>query len=75
MIDAADKALADKDKALQLKDLALQDCAGKNANLQSTVDVDTKKLSSIFENPYAMILLGLIVGGAGTAFIEGRARK
>jgi len=75
VIEAADRAISAKDKALQLKDLALQDCASKNANLQIKSDQDDKKLSSIWSNPYAMILLGLVSGGVGTGVIVWRTKK
>jgi hypothetical protein len=72
---AADKALAEKNKALKLKDLALQDCASKNETLQVQKDQDDKKLDSIWSNPFAMILLGLVAGSAGTGIIVWKAKK
>lgn len=75
VIDAANKALSDKDRALQLKDLAIKDCGDKNAGLQTTVDQDNKKLSSIWANPYAMILLGAFAGAVGFFVIDQKVRK
>ena len=62
VIQKADKALADKDKQIEIRDLRLKDAEVQTAKLSSDLKETQDKLSSIWRNPWFYFGVGVITG-------------
>lgn len=62
VINAANKALDDKGKALDLANLAIDQCKHSNGDLQGKVDQTNDELSKWYRQPIVMFLFGAAAG-------------
>lgn len=58
VIAKCDKALGDKDKALELSNLAITDCSKKLGVASQTIQDRDEALKAWYHNPFIMAILG-----------------
>jgi hypothetical protein len=62
VIGACDRALAAKNNALSLSDLAIKDCKKQNGELHQKNESLLESASSWYHNPFIVGILGIAVG-------------
>lgn len=62
VIEACDKAIADKNRALELGDLTLTSCKAHSSDLITEVEDLRDSASSWYHNPFVTIGLGILGG-------------
>lgn len=62
-LDACDKAISDKNKSLELADIALTHCRVHSSETEYQLDEAKNKLGAWYHDPFVVGVLGLI-GGA-----------
>lgn len=65
VIEKADKAIEEKNKQLELADLAIKDCLKHGTTVQLENNKLREENSSIWRNPFFMVLLGVTAATAG----------
>lgn len=70
VIQKCDKALADKNKELELADLAIQRCNEVNGHLKHELEDTKDERDAWYRNPLVMGLFGVIVGGVAVGVLN-----
>lgn len=72
VIDAAKATIAARDTLINEQNVAISDLQSSLSHTRSDLDSSNSRLNAWYANPIIMIGLGILVGGAGVLYIEGR---
>ena len=69
IIKACDETIAEKNKTIELKDLAVRNCLEHGINVQYQLNEAKDELKSWYRNPLIIIPLGIIGGIAASHYL------
>lgn len=70
IISACDKALAERDKEIDLSGQTIKGLQGQNATLIKNNDSLRGSMGAWYRNPFVTVILGVAVGGIGYSLLK-----
>lgn len=72
IVDAAKRTISDRDKLIEDQDKTIKDLGVSLNQIEKDRDSIRSSRDSWYHNPFILIPLGILVGGAGALYLERR---